>query len=129
MNAIPFPKTYISPPRRVRTRVVVRVVIAGILALFIVGYFFYQAKGFIFGPRLSVSTPKDGETFASGVVRIAGNATPDAAVSVNGARVDSDGKGEFSEELILAPGVHELHIMAADRFGKNKEETRQINVE
>ena len=130
MNAIPIPQEYRSPtPRLGRNRFFVRILIVSLVVLFLGGYFFYQAKGFIMGPRLEVVSPHDGQTLVGASVRVEGNTTPGSAVTINGARIDSDGAGHFSDDLLLAPGIHVLQITAKDRFGKVREVIRQISVQ
>ena len=129
MNAIPFPKSY--QPDKLGThkmRVIIHIIAASAITLSVGGYFFYQAKGFIMGPKLEVTSPTDGQTFSSASVKVEGGATPGAQLTINGMKVYSDGTGRFSEDLLLARGIHVLQIVAKDRFGKEREIARQINV-
>lgn len=129
MNAVPFPKSYRERNLNSgRNRFLARLAAAVGVAIFVCGYFLYQAKGFILSPHLDITSPEDGQTFSSTAVRVEGNTDAGVSVTVNGARVSSDGGGHFSQGLLLAPGIHVLEITAKDRFGKEKEITRQINV-
>jgi len=129
MNAVPFPKSFRKRnPTPGRNRFFAHLLVAGGVAIFVCGYFLYQAKGFILSPHLDVTSPQDGQTFSGAAVRVEGSTDVGVSVTVNGARVSSDGSGHFSQGLLLAPGIHVFEIIAKDRFGKEKGITRQINV-
>ena len=129
MNAIPMPTTYRERgPGINRNRFLARVFLMGMVVLGMSGYFFYQAKGFILGPQLLVSRPQDGETFSNVPVHVEGEMSPNSYASVNGSRMYSDEAGHFSQDILLAPGIHILELVATDRFGKEKKVTRQIYV-
>ena len=59
------------------------------------GYFFYEARGVIFAPRLEIFEPKDGAVLMSAEIHIAGKTDSNLAVWVAGKIFPSDKKGIF----------------------------------
>ncbi len=87
------------------------------------GYFFYEARGVLFAPRLEIFEPKDGAVLMSAEIHIAGKTDPNLAVWIAGKTFPSDEKGIFDGDIILAPGYNLIGISVKDRFGG---ETRKV---
>ena len=94
----------------------------GIIIL-VAGYFFYEARGVIFAPKLVIFEPKNGETLNSTQMHIAGQTMPQTRVWVGGRIFQSDEKGIFEGDYPLSPGYNEIGIYVKDRFGA---ETRKV---
>ncbi|OGZ49012.1 MAG: hypothetical protein A3C84_02680 [Candidatus Ryanbacteria bacterium RIFCSPHIGHO2_02_FULL_48_12] len=117
--------TYIAPRK---VRIWSRFLVFGIFFVGMLGYFAYQAQDLVVGPKLEVIAPGDGVLVETESVRGEGISEPGVELTVNGAKVYSAQDGHFSQELLLARGLHVLEIMARDRFGNEKKVTRQIVV-
>lgn len=91
--------------------------------LLTVGYFFYEARGVIFNPKLEIFEPEDGAVVAGGRLHIAGRTEPNLIVWISGRNAQSDGKGIFEDEIPVRPGYSEIGISVKDRFGG---ETRKV---
>ncbi len=117
--------TYIAPRK---VRIWSRFLVFGIFFVGMLGYFAYQARDLVMGPELEVTTPSDGVLVETESVVVSGVSEPGVELTVNGAKVYSAQDGHFSQELLLARGLHSLEIMARDRFGNEKKVTRQIVV-
>lgn len=115
-----------SARERVRQHIFRILAIACIAAL--AGYFVYQARAWILEPHLLVTSPEDGATIFASRVVVEGEAGEALELTINGLKTYSDETGHFSQELLLAPGVHTIEIKAQDKFGKEQSITRQIVV-
>lgn len=96
-------------------------------SILFVGYFLFQANDFIFGPKLSLFSPQDGETVRGSVV-IAGKTDPRTTLTINGYETYSDEAGIFEESLPLRAGFHIIDVIVKNRFGKESRITRSIVV-
>lgn len=91
--------------------------------LAVTGYFFYEARGVLFNPKLEIFEPKDGAVLMSAETYIAGKTGPNMAVWVAGKIFQSDEKGIFEGDIVLAPGYNLIGVLVKDRFGG---ETRKV---
>lgn len=87
------------------------------------GYFFYEARGVIFAPRLEIFEPKDGAVINSSRLHIAGRAEPMLKVWIGGREAQADEKGIFEDNVPVWPGLNEIGIKVTDKFG---DETRKV---
>lgn len=87
------------------------------------GYFFYEARGVLFNPKLEIFEPRDGAVLMSAEIHIAGRTDPNLAVWVAGKTFPSDEKGIFEGDVALAPGYNQIGVLVKDRFGG---ETRKV---
>ena len=100
-----------------------------VLALFLViviCYSLFQARFLILGPRIEVTTPRDGATSLDELVIIDGYAKNAAWITLNGRQIFTDEKGFWSEKLLVNEGLSIMTIQARDRFGREKEKQVRI---
>ncbi len=94
----------------------------------IASYGLIEAWPLLAGPILSVTTPRDGESFPGGIVTVAGTASRIAMLSLDGASVLHDENGSFSPTLTFPHGASLLTFVATDRFGRRVTVTRSVFV-
>lgn len=97
-----------------------------ILSVTVLGYSYFRTKDFMEGPVLVISTPKDGETFASALISVSGTSKNLAFLNLDGRKIFTDKDGNWSEKLLLHPGLNIIETQATDRFGREIKKTRQI---
>lgn len=82
-------------------------------------------------PFLTVMSPDDGATVATGSVVVAGTATDDgvgmASTTINGATVGLASGGSFSMAVNLSEGLNEITILATDKAGNQATQTLKID--
>lgn len=103
-------------------------IILGLLILLVYGYF--QARELITGPRLEISSPKNGETLASTSpeILVRGHAKNISFLTINGRQVFTDESGYFSSTLLLGEGYTIITIEAQDRFKRSVKRELQLIV-
>jgi hypothetical protein len=84
----------------------------------IVGYTGFQARNLIRGPQISLQSPYNGSTVQDALVKITGTAQNVTYITLNNRQIFVDGKGIFSEELLLSPGYNIWKLEAKDKFGR-----------
>lgn len=104
-----------------------RSIAAGILLL-VVLYGLWKATPLFTGPVLSLSSPLSGQSFPDGVVRIEGIARHTEKLTLNGAPILIDNRGNFSTSLALPSGGAILSLTVTDRFGRTHTEQRSVYV-
>ena len=100
----------------------------GLVLLILIGYGGFKALPLLQGPELQITSPKEGETFTDGFVRVEGSALHTENLSLNGGTLLIDESGHFSTILVLPHGGAILSLTATDRFGKTETVRRMIFV-
>lgn len=96
--------------------------------LFVFGYLFFQYKGFVSSPRLTVESPKDDQKIIGNSVLVFGSTDIDAKIIVNNQPVFIDIDGKFSVSLEVVKDTKEIEIKAISRSGKETVVRRTIDV-
>ncbi len=100
--------------------------LVGLAATGIGLYAYGQSREYIRGPRIVINEPKDGAVFSEAPIIISGNTQNVAYITLDGASIFVDSKGDFREKLLLLPGYNILTIEAQDRFGKKVAKTLEL---
>lgn len=106
-----------------------RIVIASVVALIVLGGFFYiyrQIGRFAAVPRLVVTGSSDGENVEGNSVEIAGFTDKDAKITINEQPIIVNDRGEFKENVLLQKGINAITISSTNRFEKSTSETFNI---
>ncbi|MBI2476309.1 MAG: hypothetical protein HYV67_03635 [Candidatus Taylorbacteria bacterium] len=100
--------------------------LVGLVAAGIGIYAYGQSREYIRGPRIVVNQPEDGSVFSAAPIVVAGGTQNVAYITLDGAPIFVDSKGNFREKLLLLPGYNILTIEARDRFGRKVEKTLEL---
>ncbi|MFC1595117.1 hypothetical protein ACFL3E_01670 [Patescibacteria group bacterium] len=111
-------------PSRARNPIFMAIIFFAIL---FAGYFLFQANDYIFGPKLSLAFPIEGET-VYGSVDVKGKTEPLIRLTINGYETYSNDSGFFSEELKLGKGFHIIDVVVKNSFGREARISRSIIV-
>lgn len=87
-----------------------------------------EAWPLIEGPSLIVSAPANNASFPDGIVTVQGKALRVSQLTLNGAPLLHEEDGSFETALTFPPGASILTLIATDRFGRHRTETRTIFV-
>ncbi len=97
-----------------------------LFVLLVLGYTFFEARNIIGGPTITIATPESGLTSTSQVVEITGTVKNVTEIALDGQPVLINEAGEFTEKLILAPGVNMFTFVAKDKFGRERSELLEV---
>lgn len=97
-----------------------------LFAITLIAYSLFQARFIILGPRISIESPRDGQSVDSAVVNMVGRADNIAYISINDRPIFVDEKGNFNEKLIAQAGLSILTVRARDRFGRETEKAIRV---
>jgi len=92
--------------------------------LLVLGYAYFEARGFLYGPRIVVNseTTEVHDPF----VEIKGIADRIASLSMNGKQINVTEGGVFSEPYLLSPGLNRIVLDATDKYGRRRIQVIQI---
>ena len=102
---------------------------AGIAILIIFGYLIFQYARFTSPPKVTITTPKDGEVVKGKTVHIEGNTETDAKILINGQPVIVSDNGKFTIELLVTKDTKEIIVKSISRSGKESTISRKIEVQ
>ena len=90
-------------------------------AVIILGYAAWRSFDYARGPRIEVFQPADGATVASSTAAIAGRADRVKSLTIDGSPASFDESGNFSDTIVVFPGVNVVYFAATDQFGRSTE--------
>lgn len=96
---------------------------------FVIGvYMFFQYRSFLFGPALSVTSPKNGETITKSVIEVKGKTDRYATVLVDEGEAYVGLDGSFKKSIYSYSGEKKITVIAKNRFGKETKEVVTVKV-
>lgn len=97
-----------------------------IILLIVSSYGYLKMRNLVLGPTITISEPKNGETFTSSTVSIHGAAKNISSLSLNDLPIFVNDKGDFSEMIALSPGYNIISLKGTDKFGKKTEKVLEL---
>ncbi len=97
-----------------------------ILFALLVSYSLWEARFLILGPRVSITSPQDGQVVSDPLLVMTGKAKNIAWITLNDHQIFTDENGRWSEELIVSTGTSIMTVKARDRFGRETAKSVQI---
>jgi hypothetical protein len=97
-----------------------------LIALAAVIYIFIQIRSVLAPPYLSITEPLSDQTVSSDSIVISGKGEVGASIFINSQPVLTGSNGEFTENLLLSPGLNVVEISEKNKFNKTSSITRQI---
>ena len=111
---------------RNRAKRILQVSLLSLSILIIVGYGYFKTKDLVFGTKIIVFSPKDGENMLDELVNVKRKAEHISTLQLNGRVITTDPDGNFEEQLLVGEGYTILELVATDTFGRHIE--KRINI-
>lgn len=94
--------------------------IAGAVAVIgiIVIYGIWRSFNYSLGPSIEINEPIDGTSIISPTTLVKGRALRINDLSLNGKMILVDQEGNFSETIVVFPGLNTITLSASDQFGR-----------
>jgi hypothetical protein len=102
--------------------------IVGILVLAFISYAGFQARFVILGPRVEITSHKNGEVVENPLVTIEGKATNISWISLNGRQIFTDEKGYWSEDLVVSKGINVVTVKVKGKMGEGVEKEKSVQI-
>ena len=114
-------------PRFVITPEILFALISFAVLVAVALYFLSELGNFSKPPRLDVAKPVENETVVEEKIVIEGVTDGDAALEINGQKINPGKQGSFSTEVVLMKGINEIILKADNKFGKSTEKKLVVN--
>lgn len=98
------------------------------LIFILAAYIFFQYRYAFINPPLEVFSPKEKEILTSKEITVSGRTEVNATILVNNVSVPVDKEGNFKKNIDLFPGKTIVKIKAVNRFNKETEIERNIEI-
>jgi hypothetical protein len=105
---------------------IVKVGLLGILLVGTITFAYLKSHELIFGSRISIVEPKNGETLTEQFIKIRGSAPGSTLLTINGAKILTDNAGNFEREMLLGLGYNVIQIQSLDRFNREDKKTIEL---
>lgn len=96
-----------------------RISIVVLVAGLIVAYAVWRSLNYARGPEIEIFQPAEGASIASSTVVIRGRANRINSLRLDGNDISVDEQGDFSQTLVLFPGLNTIALEANDQFGRS----------
>ena len=103
-----------------------KIALLGAGFLFLLGYTYYEARLVLWGPELTIFSPKDYAVVTDQLVEINGQARNISGLTINGRPIMTTPDGSFSDKLLLSNGHNTIEIKVFNKF--NQENKKIINI-
>ncbi len=100
--------------------------LGGLGIALVAGYSFFVLDDFVRGPRITISSPQSGFSTTSPAIVITGKGIHANNIAINDAQTAVDLEGNFSGQLILAPGYNIIKVTAKDNYERVAEKTIEM---
>ena len=96
----------------------------GVFFLIVIGYAYFEARGLLFGPSITVSSSvtEVREPF----IMIRGQADRISSLSMNGKTIPVTEDGAFEEPYLLSAGYNRIVLDAVDKYGRSRRQAIEI---
>jgi hypothetical protein len=120
MNSGGYAENY---PRLLRRGRITKIALV-LFFLAVLGYAYYEARGLLFGPQITISTQL--QEVGQPYVVIQGRADRISSLTVDGMSIPVTEGGAFQEPYLLAPGDNHITFNARDTYGRTSEKVIEI---
>ncbi len=104
----------------------IKICAAILIASIIIGYAIWRSLNYARGPHIEIFEPKDGSATTTNTITVRGRSERINNLTLNGNAVFIDEQGNFSEVIILFPGINRLTVAGRDQFGRSTETRLEI---
>jgi hypothetical protein len=97
-----------------------------VVGILLITYILFNSRLIIGGPQITVFEPRDGAQLQERFIDLKGKVRSATVITVNDRPILVDKEGNFTEKLLLSPGISIIELYARDKF--NREITKTLNL-
>ncbi|HEY4515159.1 MAG TPA: hypothetical protein VJJ22_03310 [Candidatus Paceibacterota bacterium] len=105
---------------------IVKVILLTTLFLGTIIFGYSKSHELLFGSRIFLIEPENGVTISEPFIVIRGIATGSTLLTIDGAKILTDGTGNFEREMLLGIGYNVIEIQSLDRFNRKDKKTLEL---
>ena len=111
-----------------RTTAIRIIKFSGILVLagIILVYALFRSMDYIKGPQIKIFWPENGTYATTSIISIRGQAIRINKLTLNGNSISTDEQGNWSQTIIIFPGINKILVLAQDQFNRNTQVSLDI---
>ena len=109
-----------------KDKLIAKIAIGFILFAIVAGYSYYEIRDFLAGPKIEITSPKDGDVKNQSLLNIQGMTKNISKLFLNDKQIFTDENGYFNEELLLSLGYNIIEVKAEDRFERKIQKRLEI---
>ena len=99
----------------------IKIIAALVIAGIIIGYAIWRSLNYARGPDIVITMPVNGSTVTAATTTVSGRAVRINNLTLNGNPIFIDEAGNFSEVIIVFPGINRLTVVGHDQFERETE--------
>ena len=97
----------------------IKIVATSVVALLIIAFAIWRSLDYVRGPHITIKQPTNGAEITNSYVTIIGRVERATNLLIDGSEINIDEKGNFSDNIVVFPGVNFITIAAQDQFGRS----------
>ncbi len=97
----------------------IKILATSIVALLIIAFVIWRSFNYVKGPRINITEPTNGAEISNSYVTITGRVERATNLLINGSATNIDEKGNFSDNVVIFPGMNQITVTAQDQFGRS----------
>lgn len=109
-----------------KEKIALKTILVALAIIIVVGYSSLELKNFWTGPTITLYSPENGASLTKKYINIRGKAERITKIYLNGKKIFTDEKGNFTEPLLLSDGYNLYELRAEDQFGRQTSQTLQL---
>ena len=103
-----------------------KLIIISIILICLFGYTGYEVKKVLYGPKLNINKPLNGDEVSNSLMEISGVAKNIKSITLNDRKIFVDEEGGIKEKILLSYGYNTITFKADDKFGRNTNKTIEV---
>ena len=96
-------------------KIVTTIIVVALISTFAI----WRSLDYARGPSVTITEPINGSSISANSVMIKGVVERAKNMLLNGNEINIDEKGDFSETIIVFPGINLITLTAKDQFGRS----------
>lgn len=97
-----------------------------LIAVIIISYAIWRSLAYTKGPQIIIISPANGSSIATSTTILRGKVERANDLYINDRMTPVDEDGNFSETLMIFPGINRIKISAKDQFGRSVNDVVEV---
>ncbi len=97
----------------------IKIIASAFAALLIIAFAVWRSLDYARGPKVTISLPTNGAEITAKYVTVKGRVERANDLLINGKEINVDEHGNFSDNIVVFPGINVITVTAKDQFGRS----------
>lgn len=100
----------------------IKILATSIVVLLIIAFAVWRSLNYARGPHITIEQPTNGSEITTSYITIIGRVERSTNLLINDSAINIDEKGNFTDDIVIFPGVNIITVTARDQFGRSTED-------